>query len=113
MASSSVLTEIDRTILAALSNGSRPTPELTQIVGQSAYRRCRRLAGLGLLQSTMGAKQVLFCTECWTAVTQENRNDHEDHKDQIRNIPKDVLIWALTDQGRQAVESSISGGDGS
>jgi hypothetical protein len=105
MASLSVLSEADQTILSALSNGSRTTPELTQILGRSAYNRCRRLADLGLLQSTMGVKHLLFCAECWTAVTHENRNDHEDHKHQIRNIPKDVRNWLLTEKGWQEVAS--------
>ena len=113
MTPSSIFSEIDRNILIALSRGSRSTPELKQLVGQSAYRRCRRLADLGLLQSTSGVGHVLFCIECWTAVTQENHQDHEDHEDQIRNIANKICVWTLTDKGQQEILSFYPGAENS
>lgn len=105
MASSKPLSDVDRNIINALAEGPLTTPELKELVGESAYRRCRRLEDLGLLKSTMSVRYVLFCVECWEVVTQENHQDHEDHEDQLRNIPNNVRKWALTEKGQQEVQS--------
>ena len=104
MVSSQPLSDIDHNIINSLAEGPLTTPELKELVGQSAYRRCRRMEDLGLLKSTMGVRYVLFCVECWEVVTQENHQDHEDHEDQLRNISNSVRKWMLTEEAQQVVQ---------
>lgn len=105
MAKKKRLSETDREILKALSDGQRETPDLERIVGKSVYSRCRKLESLGLVQSKLGVLYNLFCVECWKVVTAENHADHEDHPDELRNIPNKVRIWSLTNKGREVAES--------